>query len=237
MRAVVIPWNGSPCEYRRAALDRVAAELERQGLPWAIAQDWPHDGRWRKAMAIRHAIANADHLHGTADGTVRVTSLAVLDADCIIPNLARAFDVLDEGAPWVIPHTMVHRLTKDSTRAVLDGGPLQGVYEDPGPYLGYEGGGCTVLRRETWERVPMDPRMTGWGHEDRAWSYALRCLVGEPVRLDSVCWHLWHPPQERLDRRVGSLESRELEWRYKRWRKDPERMAELVAEAKEMLDA
>lgn len=232
MRAVLIPFRNTD-EDRADAVRFILDRLCVADLSAMLASDWPqvpHGGTWVKAHAISNALASFDAFYG-----VRATSLAILDGDCIIPNLLQAFDVLDEGAPWVIPHTMVHRLTKDSTRAVLDGGPLVGQMEDPGPYIGYEGGGCTVLRRETWEQVPMDPRFLGWGHEDKAWSYALRCLVGEPVRLDGVCWHLWHPPQERLDRRVGSLESRALEWKYKAARKDPDAMGRLVAEAKESL--
>lgn len=222
MRAVVIPWRSVACEDREPAMRYVAGWLMARGFPVSIGV---YNGTpWSKARAIQSG------MQGLAADQV-----AIVDADCHLPNLGAAFDVLDEGVPWVIPHTMVHRLTRNSSQAVLDGGPLVGQMEDPGPYVGYEGGGCTVLRRETWEQVPMDPRFSGWGHEDKAWSYALRCLVGEPVRLDGVCWHLWHPPQERLDRRVGSLESRALEWEYKAARKDPGAMGKLVAEARESL--
>lgn len=87
-----------------------------------------------------------------------------------------------------------------------------------------------MVRRDTYERVPLDRRFTGWGHEDDAWGWALQTLAGPPARGDERLIHLWHPPQERRSRQRGSVESYELQERYWHARNQPTRMRELIGE-------
>lgn len=98
-------------------------------------------------------------------------------------------------------------------------------------YLGVEGGGIVVLRRETYAECPLDPRFVGWGGEDESWGFALRALYGPPVRVRKPVIHLWHPPANRMTRGYGSLASRELRKRYARARASPALMRALLAEA------
>lgn len=190
---------------------------------WTVTVATLPQGRpWSKAAAVAPAIA-ASH----AD------LLVIADADVWAGPLDRAARRLEGGAPWVVPHQMVHRLDEQSTAALLERGvhPSHGVTCEP-PYQGVEGGGLVMLPRATYLDVPLDPRFTGWGQEDNAWAIALTYLAGEHVRLAADLWHLWHPPQPRLSRRYGSPQGRAL-WRaYVRARSDTHQMRALVEEAK-----
>lgn len=98
-------------------------------------------------------------------------------------------------------------------------------------YLGVEGGGIVILRRETYAECPLDPRFVGWGGEDESWGFALRALYGPPVRVRKPVTHLWHPPANRMTRGYGSLASRELRKRYARARASAALTRALLAEA------
>ena len=97
------------------------------------------------------------------------------------------------------------------------------------------GGGILVARREVLLDVPVDGRFLSWGQEDQAHGIALHCLHGRAWRGDADLIHLWHPPQPRMTRRVGSQAGYELCWRYQAARRDPVSMRELVAEARDVL--
>jgi hypothetical protein len=73
------------------------------------------------------------------------------------------------------------------------------------PYAGMVGGGCVVLRRDTYVSCPLDARFRGWGQEDSAWGVALTSLYGAPWRGSADLWHLYHPPQPRMSRSRGSM--------------------------------
>jgi hypothetical protein len=88
-----------------------------------------------------------------------------------------------------------------------------------------------VLTRGAYDLAPIDPRFVGWGQEDESWALALGCLAGPSWRGTAELWHLWHEPQVRQSRSVGSAASLALHQRYVRARRDPRRMAALVAEA------
>lgn len=180
---------------------------------------------WVKADAVADALSRAD-------GDV----LVVVDADVWVDRLDVAVTVLGDVGRWVIPHHLVHRLTDPASEAVLAGAEWADAAEMFGyaerPYPGWPGGGCVVVRREDYERAPLDRRFVGFGQEDISWSLALDTLVGPHVRLDAPLWHLWHPPQPRLNRRIGSHEGEALWQRYRTARRRAERMAALVAEGR-----
>jgi hypothetical protein len=157
--------------------------------------------------------------------------LVIGDADCWCDGLQAAVVVLEAGAPWVMPHLTVHRFTEAGSARVYAGEDPALIAEfDQDPYHGWVGGGFVVIRRADYERVPFDPRFQGWGLEDGSAGMAWDCLVGPHVRLGWPLWHLWHPPQDRLTRRVGNPVSEALWRRYRRARGHPDRMAALVAE-------
>lgn len=176
---------------------------------------------WVKAAAV-------------ADGLSRASGdvLVVADADCWTDGLAEAVALLDNAA-WVIPHLTVNRLTPESTEAVLAGADPAGVHDwDQAPYHGWAGGGFIVVRRHDYEQAPLDPRFAGWGLEDASFALAAETLIGPHLRLTWPLWHLWHPPQARMNRRIGNPQSEALWRRYRRSRGRPDRMRALVDEGR-----
>jgi GT2 family glycosyltransferase len=184
-------------------------------------------GGWSKGEAV-NAAAQA------ASGEV----LVIADADLLLARdgLTEALVALKRGAPWVVPHGRVLRLTEACTAKVLAGdmpafpAPLESSSLARPSRLGPAGGGVTVLRREAFHAVGgIDPDFTGWGGEDISFARALDTLVGPHRRLGALAWHLWHPPMERrLGNRASSANER-LAARYLDAVGDPISMAALVA--------
>lgn len=219
--SVVVPWRPG-CEHREAAWRWVRARYESAHPDWEIVRGHHIDVDWCKARAVADGI-------DAASGEI----LIVADADVWCHGVAEAVALVAHGAPWVIPHRKVHRLDATATRAVLDGGPLGGKLTERA-YGGRAGGGIVVLSRSTWEAAPLDPRFLGWGQEDESWALALCALFGKPIRLEHDLWHLWHPPQARRSRQVGSIEGRRLRDRYWRARNNPKAIAALLDEFREV---
>jgi hypothetical protein len=216
--SVLVPWRGGDPD-REAAWEWVRAKWRATFPGWEILVGECPPGPWRKAAAL-------------ADAAKRATTDVVImaDADVWCDSVAEAVDaVFDGGVRWAIPHYHVHRLTKEATTAVLAGGELHGETIRR-PYPGYPGGGMVVLQRRTLCKVPMDPRFTGWGQDDQAWSTALRCLAGPAYRGTAPLWHLWHEPAPRMTSAVGSPESLALWKRYRRAAHSQRAMRNLIAE-------
>lgn len=173
-----------------------------------------------------------------ADGLERATGdiLIVADADVWVDKLDEAVGVFQAGMAWVIPHRLVHRLNQEATERVLEGAEPASAAQDGGydqqPYTGWAGGGVAVLRRVDYERAPMDPRFVGWGSEDASFALALDCVLGRHTRLDADLWHLWHPPQPRMNRQVGSPEGEDLWRRYRKAARNRDRMLALIDEGR-----
>jgi hypothetical protein len=99
------------------------------------------------------------------------------------------------------------------------------------PYRGVEGGGISVLTRDLYAQVPLDPRYVGWGQDDESHGLALNTIAGRRWRGVAPLWHLWHDPQPRLNAHVGSAQSRALHVRYQYAAKaGPAAMRALLAE-------
>jgi hypothetical protein len=227
---VAVPWAGRD-PHREAALAWVTRQWVDEGFA-APSLGVPTGDTWVKAEAVAHAIAYSE-----------TPILAICDADVWSDGVHDAIARVRAGAPWAIPHNLVWRLSPEATRQVLDGTePHEGLQLDPDEptarkrqgYAGRPGGGIVVIRRDVYEDCPMDPRFQGWGHEDEAWALALTRLHGGPVRFGAHLWHLWHPPQLRLSRGLGSAENELLYRRYHKARNSPELMRRLVDEAKEV---
>jgi hypothetical protein len=224
---VAIPWRDTD-EHRRAALAWITACWRRLGIEPVLGTT--DTNKWCKAEAIRRAIA---------DRPSRI--LIIADADCWSDDIPEAINRVCNGAPWVIPHHKVHRLTPEATTDVLAGRqPHEGMPLDrsfgpdiPGiAYVGVAGGGIVVCSRDVYDQCPLDPRFVGWGQEDEAWGLALRCLYGPPVRLSAPLWHLWHPPQPRLNRGTGSEAGMALYRRYSKAKRRPDEMRALIEEGR-----
>lgn len=218
---VVIPWRDG-CPHRQAALLYVADRWAQLGHPVRLGSH--EHGAWCKADAVQAGIDRT-----SAD------VIAVADGDVWSDAIPHAIGAVVDGAPWAVPHTLVHRLTPKATDEVLagtephDGMPLDVLDK---PYAGRLGGGIVILRRDVWGDCPIDRRFRGWGHEDESWAKALGCLYGPPVQFDSTLWHLWHPPQERITWGLGSPENEALYKRYHHAASNPDRgvMRALIAE-------
>lgn len=197
--AVLIPY-GNETPWRERALKHVTDWYVRElGSP--AIHIGPGGDPWCKARAVAAA------LHETT-----ASILIVADADCIAPGLKQAVSAVRSGATWAMPHLKVYRMSQAATRSIFDGTPpgsLTGrmIWLDQSPYKGYEGGGITVLRRETYLSAPLDPHFVGWGQEDEAWAMALNGLHGAPWRSVAPLYHLWHEKPPRISRYAGSAQS------------------------------
>lgn len=196
MISVIVPLAGD-CPHRARAWQY--ARTQYHG--WEICEGYGDAERWCKADAVRDGLARA-----TGD------TLIIADADVWSDHLPEAVDAVASGAAWASPHHKVRRLTELGTAAFLEGERDPEVQER---HAAKVGGGIVVLPRETYEKVPLDPRFVGWGQEDECWQIALLALAGKPFIGRHELTHLYHPPQERKTRCIGSQESKELLRRYR----------------------
>jgi hypothetical protein len=190
---VAVPW-ASWCEHRQAALVWVARQWAGIGHV-GIRLGKPNSDTWCKAEAVANAIADQP-------GDILVVS----DADVWTDGVAEAIQRVRDGAPWVIPHHRVRRLTEAATTDVLAGRPsnedmpldpfVEGL---PGiAYAGVAGGGIVVLRRDVYETCPLDPRFTGWGQEDECLPEGTQILTDRGmVPIESVT------TRDRVATRIG----------------------------------
>jgi hypothetical protein len=212
---VIVPWQPG-CRHREAAWRFLRPRWEQVGE----VIEGRCVGPWVKAEAV-------------ADALTRSTSdvLVIADADVWVDPS----DAVAACETWAVPHLKVHRLSEQSTQMVLEGADWCGLAldrsngQDRRPYRGQLGGGVTVIRRDVYVDCPI-PRIEGWGQEDEAWAIALQCLYGKPWRGDRDLVHLWHPPQQRASRTVGSDAGRRIRERYRCARRNPTAMRELVKE-------
>lgn len=217
---VLIPWRGG-CAYRERALAWVLSRHAENGWPVVIGRH--ETGPWCKAAAV------ADALEQTLADV-----LVIADADVWTEGLPEAVGAVQGGAVWAMPHKSVHRLSEAATARLMAGEDPDALDLDERAYRGVEGGGVTVVRRETYQDCPLDPRFMGWGSEDESHGLALRELHGAPWRPRGPArlLHAWHPPQQRATRSFGSLAGRDLRKRYIRAQYRPTVMRALVEEAK-----
>lgn len=210
--AVLIPWAGE-CPHRAVALDYVRRWYAEHFPDWQICIGHADPGpRWCKADAVADAARQTP-----AD------ILVIADADCYAPRVGEAIEAVRTNCAWAMPHYVVHRLSQSATKQVIENGA------DPAdfprtirnyaqmPYTGYAGGGIVAIRRDVYADCPLDPRFIGWGQEDESWAIGLKALYGAPWRPQrGPLWHLWHPPQSRSSRAVGSATSQALRAAYRK---------------------
>ena len=224
--SIIIPWRGSGpqrVDALRVVQSMLTAMTDAQVIVARMTDD---SGPWRKAEAIMNGLRASDRQY-----------VVMHDADVVVhpEDIRRALGAVRcEIAAWGMPHRLNHRLTEQATKRVmrvadeamaLDVTSMHGVFEEimieasePASleqvHPGHAGGGIVVMRRSLLVDIPPDIRFAGWGQEDDAWAHALTTLVGPPHRGEAPLYHLWHPPQTRMDRVRGSRESMDLYWRY-----------------------
>lgn len=218
--SVIIPWKPG-CPHREQSLAHVLNWF-KQNTPdsWQIILAEHDSDPFNKAQAIRD---------GFKQSFGRI--IVVHDSDLYTPGLLEAVDHVERKYKWAIPHSVVHRLTENETARTLEGNlPDLGQTHEK-PYRGVIGGGIVVLRRDLFEQCPPDNRFTGWGGEDEAWGYALKISANQPApRGNHPLIHLWHPPQERMNRTYGSAESKQLVERYRLAARQRSAMLRLIDE-------
>lgn len=218
--SVLIPYSSD--DGARAAARRYILDWYAQNHPgWEIIEG-TCAGEWSKGEALAEAAARATH-----------DIFVLADADSLVPAdiLADAATRVAAGAPWVMPHGRVYRLSEAHTARVYGGATAEPRDLCRPAYSGVVGGGITVLSRATWNTVGgIDPRFVGWGGEDIAFGWALETLCGPPVRLRAPLFHLWHRQERQGEHRRGSPESEALAGRYRQARNRPDQMRALIAE-------
>src|SRR5688572_5036123 len=221
--AVLVPYRPTGPD-RAAAWEHVQALWQATHPTWQLCVADSPGERWCKAAAVGAALAETD-----------APMLVVADADVWCDGVGAAVAAVRAGAAkWAVPHARVCRLTSVASARVYETGPwplrrVTTTYAQP-PYPGKLGGGMVVLGRDTYLATPLDPRFVGWGQEDESWALALRCMAGREWRGTEDLWHLWHTPQTRQSRSVGSRESFALYRRYCGAVRDRGRMRGLIGE-------
>jgi len=226
---VIIPFRPDSLE-RADALTYVSRRWADSPIPVVVALD-AVESPWCKAKTIAKAIKGIDS-----------DLVIIADADCWVSQERIQSTVLglNQWHDWGMPHRRVVRLDANYTRRLIDSDELPELDRanvEEWPYTALRAaGGIVVLKREAWDRVPMDPRFLGWGFEDIAWWYALKTLVGVPWRGKADLFHLWHPRDVPMDRneRAEQADPAALALlnRYKAALHRPVQMQEIVNEAK-----
>jgi hypothetical protein len=216
---IIVPWQDG-CVYRRLNLDWVHHAWESVGFTVRLGTLEP-DEPWCKARAVTHALAHSD-----------AERIVIADADVWVGTLDAAVEAL-EHHPFAMPFGDVHRLDPNATSLALSTGDLSGPLIQRA-YRGVLGGGILAIDRDRYDEVPLDARFVGWGQEDEAWGAALEARFGRGWRSSDPLYHLWHPPQARQNRAVGSEASRNLRMQYFKARRFPEQMEALLAEARRL---
>lgn len=196
---------------------------------WEIVECWydpkkaEQDEEWSKGRAVNPGV---EHSSGDV--------LVIADADLFIDRdvLDDAIERVERGAPWVMPHGVVYRLSRRASSAVCAYPSTPKCERTVSRrHDGPVGGGFVVCSRTAFDTVRgIDPRFTGWGGEDISFGRALDTLVGTHVRLWAPTWHLWHTPMPRHLGWRASPENEQLANRYLDAAGDPIAMRAIVEE-------
>lgn len=221
--AVVIPYRRSSAQ-RAAVFEWVTARYMRRH-PLASLHVVDAGGTWSKARSLNQAVR-----------VMLADVLVMADADVTVSPeaLEEAVGMISQGAPWVVPHGEVYRLSASATRLWLGDPnelvPIAAPGLDRPPYRGFAGGGMFVIARDAWNEIGgMDERFVGWGGEDVSFGHAADTLLGPHQRVEwANLWHLWHPPEARNPLRISM--NHRLEARYARANGNAEAMRALIDE-------
>lgn len=232
---VLIPWYDQPgVDDRKRVLEFVLNWWHKRHPRWnvIVGSMGSDEGPWRKGLAVRRALQKSSS-----------EIVVVADADVVCDGVEQACDEVQAlRTGWAVPHRLVYRMTEDATGMLIGDGrypPLVApgvVSPDFGEiYSGKAGGGLVVLPRLMLDEVPIDARFAGWGQEDLSWGRALTMIGGHPWRGLAPLLHLWHQPQDRISRGVGSVDNYDLWQQYQQCGNMPA-MLDLVDHAREYVE-
>ena len=222
--SVIVPRRGDNGSDRDKAWAWLKAHYETVHPDWAVLEDGCDAGPWRKGVAVDRAMQGAK-------GDV----LVIADSDCILPKeaLEHAVElVATKQAPWVIPHTLVKRLDKKATGALLcmpynAEPPYEGSLTRA-PYVGFPGGGFIIVDHSAFQAAGGMPKsFAGWGAEDEATATIMDTLVGPHVRLEYDLWHMWHVHAKKANMTHHAM-NRSLLHMFRAFAGDQDGMFELV---------
>jgi len=227
---VIVPF-ASECEHRQRAFEWVSKRYAERHPDWRLIVGEAPTSPWCKARAVHDALQHSD-----------TDVIIVADADVWVDELEPYVEIVTARArPWCTPHRRVIRFNEVGTAHIIDDGVhpvdialMRGQLEQT-PYTALLGGGLVILPRALYDACPLDPRFEGWGSEDWAWGFALCTIGGRRAQGDALIWHLWHPPQERMNRVIGSTESDALRERYQKAAGDVEATNALIEEGRQWL--
>lgn len=193
---------------------------------------------WCKGRLWNEALAKVD------------TPLTILtDADIVMPQgVDHAVEAIRSGVAGFTRFGMVIRLSDMATKFLLSGGnPIHATPRYTHRMMleenitnSWPGQVPIIGKTELLRQVPFDPRFIGWGGEDHAWGFAAKTMF--KARLDEwgmelPYWatrndvvHLYHAPQERMNRQHGSPECEALHARYKMADGKPKKMEQILKE-------
>lgn len=188
--SIVIPWRAGTNEWRLRSFDWI---ISRYRALYPGAELILADGggpEFNRSTFINYGVSQA-----TRDVVL------IADADTISYSefVGRGLELLDAGAPWVIPYGDADYYNSDQVSAerILASDPTTFVTPDQ---ITWEHklkswSGQVMIRREDFESVGgFDPRFRGWGYEDNAFVAACDTLLGDHVRVpDGWTIHIWHP--------------------------------------------
>lgn len=135
--------------------------------------------------------------------------LLVADADTIFHynQIRQAIDLLEVGAPWVVPYGegRYYNLSQHVTDLILGHMLPRAELDEPDEPQMWEHkltshAGLLVLPRSAWETVGGYPEgLVAWGYDDDCFRAALDVMVGVHAHLEGPhAWmaHCWHPAPE-----------------------------------------
>lgn len=187
-------WRREVLPYLELVCDEVIVEA-----PEPAGDGGPDD--FNKPAAINRARQRA-----------RGDVLLIADADTHPGDVPRMVELLERGAPWVLPERYV-KLTREATHDWLYGPPrpfVEGDYEWVGRGVSWSAG--VVCWAQGFDRAAgFDERFAQWGADDVAFAMCMNALVGPVERHPCACYHYWHPG---ADGRVQPQAQHDLMWLY-----------------------
>ena len=225
--SVLVPYD-SPDMWRMRDWNWVNRYIHLNYRGWQVCVGKCQD-EWCRPEAIIDAYSQS---HGDI--------LIVWEPDSVSFGLPSAVQAVVTGAHrWAVGHTQKHRLTELATEIVLGGwmGDISSLPTIEPPYTLVPGNTGLVMERSLFEQVPPDATFLGWGAEDQAWGMALTELAGPEYRSSAPLVHFYHPNEGRDDSGNWntSPETKRRFMKYERAVNHPDRMRELVAQAREYL--
>lgn len=216
----LVPWRSGD-KQRESNWKHVREHLEKLSYPIFTGDS---DGDWNRAAAINAAALKA--------GQWDVAVIADADTFDDLPAVQKAVDAVKLHRGAIVPWAVRHKLSKEGTKEWLSSRTVERSMLDaedktPKRLPVFNRGGTIVVHRETWNNAGgFDEGFTEWGFEDVAFRDVVATLgPGRLAEIAAECVHLWHPSA-----RMQSGNGRERYDKYRRCRKNPERMKQLLRE-------